>query len=95
MKNYTARLERNRRKEEQKAIDTAFEKAFILMIWIPMNILATDYWEKTAKKRMPEFVDKVTSLYESVQHGVVTYEQMVNDIEDLSGMKIDADWLKK
>ena len=94
-KNYTARLERNRRKEEQKAIDDAFEKAFILMLWIPMNVLATDYWEKSAKKRMPEFVDKVTSLYESVQHGAVTYEQMVADIEQLSGMKITTDWIKK
>ena len=93
-KKYTTRLERDRRREERKNLDDAIERAFILMIYIPMNILAVDYWEKSAPKRMPEFMNKVTSLYEAVQQGVVTYEQMVQDIERLSGMKIDADWLK-
>ena len=95
MKNYTARLERNRRKEEKKAVEDAIDKAFMLMIWIPINLLASDYWEKSARKRIPEFTDKVMSLYEAVQQGVVTYEDMALDIERLSGMKITADWLKK
>ncbi len=94
-KNYTAKLERDRRKEEKKAVDIAMEQAFIMMIAIPINILAIDYWEKSAKKRIPEFVDKVSSLYESVQHGSVSYEQMVEEIKDLSGMEITADWLKR
>lgn len=66
-----------------------------MMIAIPINILAADYWEKSARKRIPEFTDKVASLYESVQAGVVTYEQMVDDIKRLSGMEITADWLKR
>lgn len=95
MKNYTARLERDRRKEEKRSAEIAIEKAFMLMIWIPINLLASDYWEKSAKKRIPEFTAKVMSLYESVQHGVVTYEDMALDIERLSGMSIKVDWLKK
>lgn len=95
MKKYTTRLERDRRKEEKKAVENAIDKAFMLMIWIPINLLASDYWEKSAKKRIPEFTEKVMSLYESVQHGTVTYEDMALDIERLSGMKINADWLKK
>lgn len=94
-KNYTAKLERDRRKEEKKAVDIAREQAFIMMIAIPINILAIDYWEKSAKKRIPEFVDKIAGLYEAVQQGVVTYEQMVEDIKRLSGMEITADWLKR
>ncbi len=95
MKNYTARLERDRRKEEKRSAEIAIEKAFMLMIWIPINLLALDYWEKSAKKRIPEFIDKVMSLYEAVQQGVVTYEDMALDIERLSGVKINADWLKR
>lgn len=94
-KNYTAKMERDRRKEEKKAVDIAREQAFIMMIAIPINILASDYWEKSAKKRIPEFTDKVVSLYEAVQQGVVTYEEMVDDIKRLSGMEITAEWLKR
>lgn len=95
MKNYTARLERDRRKEEKKAIEIATDKAFLLMIWIPINILASDYWEKSAKKRIPEFTEKAMNLYEAVQQGAVTYEDIASDIEQLSGMNIKVDWLKK
>lgn len=95
MKNYTARLERDRRKEEKKAVDMAMGKAFLLMIGIPIKILASEYWEKSAEKRIPEFAEKVMSLYKAVQRGEISYEDLVLDIERLSGMTINADWLEK
>ena len=90
-----AMMKESARKAAVEAQKQAMEQAFMLMIWIPINVLATDYWEKTANKRIPEFTDKVASLYESVQAGVVTWEQIAEDIKDLSGMDITSDWLKR
>lgn len=33
---------------------------------IPLNVLVNDYWEKSARKRIPKFIEDVISLYEAV-----------------------------
>ena len=90
-----AMIKESARKAAEEAQKQAMEQAFMLMIWIPINVLAADYWEKTANKRIPEFTDKVASLYESVQSGTTTWEQIAEDIKRLSGMDITSDWLKR
>lgn len=90
-----AMMKESARKAAEEAQRQAMEQAFMLMIWIPINVLASEYWEKTANKRIPEFTDKVASLYGSVQSGAVTWEQIAEDIKDLSGMDIKSDWLKR
>lgn len=90
-----AMMKESAKKAAEEAQRQAMEQAFMLMIWIPINVLASEYWEKTANKRIPEFTDKVASLYESVQSGAVTWEQIAEDIKELSGMDITSDWLKR
>lgn len=90
-----AMMKESARKAAEEAQKQAMEQAFMLMIWIPINVLAADYWEKTANKRIPEFTDKLASLYESVQSGTTTWEQIAEDIKRLSGMDITSDWLKR
>ena len=82
-------------KQEAKAMQLeATEKAFLYMMAIPLNVLANDYWSKTAKKRAPKFLEEVASLYECVIAGVVTDEQLADFLNDIAGVKIEADWLK-
>lgn len=90
-----AMMKESARKAAEEVQKQAMEQAFMFMIWIPINILASDYWEKTANKRIPEFTDKVASLYEAVQNGIVDWEQIAEDIKRLSGMDITSDWLKR
>lgn len=71
----------------------AKEKAFLYMLAIPLNVLVNDYWEKSAKKRIPKFIEDVISLYEAVQEGVVTDEQLADLLYEYAGVKIEADWL--
>lgn len=73
----------------------ATEKAILYMLAIPISVLCTDYWEKSAKKRIPEFAKKVWSLYKSVEMGCVTDEDLAQMLDDFAGMKFEADWLKK
>ena len=64
------------------------------MLAIPLNVLFNDYWAKSAKKKAPKFIDEVIKLYEAVQDGYVTDEQLAELLDDLAGVKIEAEWLK-
>lgn len=83
------------RKEAQKMEQTATERAFLYMLAIPLIILFEDYWQKTAKKKAPKFIEDVASLYESVQMGVVSEQQLADSLYELAGVKIEAEWLDR
>lgn len=73
----------------------AIEKAFLYMLAIPLNVLASEYWSKTAKRKAPKYIEEVISLYESVQAGVVSDEDLADFLHDVAGVTIEAEWLKK
>ncbi len=45
----------------------AVQEIFTLMLAIPCEVLANDYWEKTAKKKLPDFVEQCLSLYKAYE----------------------------
>ena len=73
----------------------AKEKAFLYMLAIPLNVLFNDYWAKSAKKKAPKFIEEVIKLYEAVQEGQVTEKELATLLDELAGVKIDAEWLNK
>ena len=82
-------------KEMEVVQKEATDKAFFFMLSIPLNVLANDYWSKSAKKRMPKFIEEVISLYESVERGLTTYEELEELLDDLAGVDVRAEWLKR
>jgi DNA-binding transcriptional MerR regulator len=82
----------SKKAEELQRIAT--EKSFLYMLAIPLNVLVNDYWEKSARKRIPKFIEDVISLYEAVQKGVVSEQQLADLLDEYAGVKIEADWLK-
>ena len=67
----------------------AVQEIFTLMLAIPCEILANEYWEKSAKQRMPKFIEQCLSLYKAYEQGVVTMEQMEADLWELAGYKVE------
>ena len=65
------------------------------MLAIPVNVLVNDYWRKGEKKKAPKFIEDVLSLCEAVECGVVTDEQLAELLEDMAGVKIEAEWIKR
>ena len=82
------------KKAAQTMEKEATEKAFLYMLAIPLNVLFNDYWQKSAKKRAPKFIEDVMNLYDAVQQGVVSNKQLADLLDELAGVKIDADWMK-
>lgn len=76
----------------QKHERIAKEKAFVYMLAIPLDILANDYWSKTANKRIPEFINKVMSLFDSVDKGIVTHQELLDLIKHYSGIELEVEW---
>lgn len=82
------------RKQAEAMEQEVEEKSFLYMLSIPLIILFEDYWQKSAKKRAPKFIEDVQSLFESVQMGIVTEQQLADSLYELAGVKIEAEWLK-
>ena len=76
------------RKTIHEKSDQIAEDILKMMIVIPTNVLINDYWQKTAKKRIPQFVDDCMSLYQSWSEGTVSMEEMQNLTEEYAGIKL-------
>lgn len=69
--------------------DEAIDTAFTLMLAIPLEVLIGDgYWAKSAKRRLPKFLDDVLSLYDSWNKGVLTIEELREDLWNIGGIKL-------
>lgn len=88
------RMKEIARKQAEVATKELAEKEFLYMLAIPLNVLFHEYWKKTAKQKAPKFIEEVIKLYGAVQQGVVTAQDLANLLDDLAGVKIEADWLK-
>lgn len=75
----------------QKMEQEAEEKAVVRTLGIVLNVLANDYWSKTAKKRAPKFIEDCMSLYDSVRAGVVTDKQLEDLLYELAGVKVERE----
>lgn len=78
-------------KIKQDASREAIDTAFTLMLALPLEVLIGDgYWVKSAKKRLPKFMDEVLSLYDSWNKGVLTIEELREDLWNYGGIKLEA-----
>lgn len=71
--------------------DELAEEILQMMLVIPTNILISEYWKKTAKKRIPEFVDQCIGLYKAWEQGVVDMTEMQKLTEEYAGIKLVKD----
>lgn len=59
-----------------------------MMLVIPVNVLVSDYWQKTARTRIPKFVEDCMSLYKAWETGAVDMEDMQQLAEEYSGIRL-------
>lgn len=81
-----AEVENIRKQARDEAVDTALT----LMLALPLEVLKDKYWVKSAKRRLPKFMDNVLSLYDSWNRGEITIEELREDLWEYGGIKIEA-----
>ena len=84
-----ARMREIANKAAEEGSKKAAKQAFIRMLAIPVGLLAEDYWPKTAKKKVPQFIDDCLSLYDSYEKGVVTMEELTDYLWEYGGVRLE------
>ena len=74
----------------KQARDEAVEIALTLMLALPLKVLKDKYWVKTAKKRLPQFMEDVLSLYINWENGLLNLEDLKKDLWEYGGIKLEA-----
>lgn len=71
---------------KQDAAQEAIDKAFVLMLSLPMIVLHDKYgW---GKKRLSDFIDHVLEQYDSFNKNFITLDDLWNTIEKETGVKL-------
>lgn len=93
-----AEIQKIREQEYQKARKEILgksgeiaEQVFKMMLVIPANVLISDYWQKTARTRIPRFVEDCLDLYDSWSKGIVDMGELMRLAEEYSGMTFKDD----
>ena len=74
----------------KEARDEAVDIAITLMLSLPLKVLKDEYWVKTAKRRLPKFLDSVLSLYDNWDKGLLNIEDLIQELYDYGGIKLEA-----
>lgn len=74
----------------KQARDEAVEVAVTLMLALPLEVLKQKYWVKSAKRRLPKFLEDVLSLYNGWSTGELTLEELREDLWEYGGIKLQA-----
>ena len=83
-----------KQREFDRGEKVGIEKGMMLTLAVVLNLLIEDYWKKTAPKRVPKLAEDVINLIDAVQCGVVEVEDCVAYVEQETGMKFNADWIR-
>lgn len=71
------------------AMEEAVNQAMVLMLTLPLEVLITDYWTKTAYKRGQEFTQKVLDLYYRWETGEISMDDLKNDLWEYGGIRLE------
>ena len=71
------------------AANKAVNQALALLFTIPLEVLITDYWPKTAHKRGKEFTEKLLALYHKWEDGKVSMDDLKEDLWEYGGIRFE------
>lgn len=78
-------------KESKKEIyEQTVNTTLALLLGLPMKVLMDDYWKKTYKKRLPEFIDKLLAYYEMWQDDKIDISELNNELWDIAGIRLEG-----
>ena len=85
VKTYTL-TETELKKYKERAEAEAIDKSFVIQVYSSMMVLRDKGW---GRKRLTEFVESVIELYDSVSKDYLDFVDMIETIEEETGININ------
>ena len=85
-----AQIDKIKEDAKKDAMPDAVDVSFGLMLAVPTNVLARCYWEKSAPKRIPQFLEECLSVYESISAGSLKITDLIEDVEEVGKLKLEC-----
>ena len=63
----------------------------VLLLTLPLEVLMNHYWKKTYAKKLPEFLDYVLEYYEKWQEGELDMDELVKDLWEYGGIRMEGE----
>ena len=76
---------------KKEATDEAINTAMVLLLTLPLEVLMNHYWKKTYAKKLPEFLDYVLEYYEKWQDGELDMDELVKDLWEYGGIRMEGE----
>lgn len=81
-----AKLEQSKQEIYEQTVNTTLA----LLLGLPMKVLIDDYWKKSYRQRIPEFVDKVLEYYDQWQDGKLDISKLNKELWDIAGIRLEG-----
>lgn len=73
---------------KEEATSDAVNTAMILLLTLPLEVLMDHYWQKSYRKRIPEFTERVLEYYERWQNGELDMDKLKEDLWEYGGVRL-------
>lgn len=77
------------KKAKQDATYDAVNTAMVLFLTLPMEVLKKYYWQKSFKKRIPEFNAHVLAYYQKWQDGELDINKLRDELWEYTGIRLE------
>ena len=74
---------------KEEATNEAVNTAMILLLTLPLEVLMDHYWQKSYRKRIPEFTEHVLEYYERWQNGELDMDELKKDLWEYGGVRLE------
>mgnify|MGYP003292485070 CR=1 FL=1 len=71
----------------RKTVRRAIAVSRSLMVAVVFNILGHCYWEKTADKKLNKLMEECDSLYDSIESGALSINELIQDTAEMGKLK--------
>lgn len=82
-------IETELNKAYQDGMNDGMDKAMILLLTLPVEVLKDFYWKKSYEKKIPEFTDRILEYYEKWQNGELDMDKMKEDLQRYAGVRVE------
>lgn len=87
------RIKQKAKQNYNEQMQEVFDKTMLLHLYVTCDILGNEYWEKSAKKKIPEFVNKYLTLLQTIERDHVDYAEIIDSVKESCGIDLQAAWM--